>query len=153
MKQIKLIKYGSIVLLLGNIALICYLFFGRPPHPEHPTPKDVIIERLGFDASQIKSYEAAITIHRKGIQQKQGALRNLKKNILADLKSDGKCEINDSLLQKFTELQSEIEQAHFMHFCEIKAICKPNQLKKFDLLVDELDRLFAPHHPPPPPGK
>ena len=41
------------------------------------------------------------------------------------------------------EIQKEIEKTHFQHFLEIKALCRPEQIEDFNLLSEELARIFA----------
>lgn len=137
------------VLVLSNVFFI-WRFLAGPPHPRHGGPKQEIISRLKFDAGQIKKYEGLIKIHRKQIRAQEFKIRKAKKIYFSHLKQNSK-EIDTLQLLKIQNAQAEIEKAHYLHFYEIKSLCRKDQQDEFSSLIDELGELFS--HGPPPPHK
>lgn len=144
MNRKKIISFFCLILLISN-AVLLYFFFQKPPHEG---PRKIIIEKLGFDDKQAQAYKKTILKHRSKIDQKDKEILSLKKTLYSKLNfAENKAE-QDSLISLLGEKQEEIEQIHFAHFLEIKAICKENQLPKFEALSHELAQLFdkKPHH-------
>ena len=44
------------------------------------------------------------------------------------------------------ELQENIEVAHYNHFIKLKALCKGDQVEKFNELSKELAKIFKSRH-------
>ena len=159
MSKIKLLSISVIGLLLINIAIVCFLFFKKPPHPpegmrppmDQAGPKNIIIERLHFDKEQVVTYEKLIQAHQATVKLMDDSIRHAKHALYQTLSHEsfaGK----DSFLNRLSFLQKKIELLHYGHFSDLKKICRPDQLDSFNELTNELARLFAPgkNNPPPP---
>lgn len=133
-----------IVLLLVSNGVLIYFLVGKPPRPEGP--KALIIEQLHFDAKQIKTYELLIQKHRSQINREEQQIRQLKQELYQELNKT--VPKKDSIIAELVFHQKRIEDIHYEHFEDIKAICKPAQLPYFKKLTHELARLFA-HKAPP----
>ncbi|MCB9196087.1 MAG: periplasmic heavy metal sensor [Flavobacteriales bacterium] len=141
----------SIVVLLVLNLILAFLLIQRPPHPDgpkHQEPKEIIIEKLGLDDEQISSYQLLINDHRSSIVEKEEQIMNLKNELYSTLKMDSSSDQAKKLIEELAQLQEDIEHIHYDHFMEIKKICKDDQLTKFNDVINELPKLFAPHHPP-----
>jgi periplasmic protein CpxP/Spy len=143
-------------LLISNILLVVFMMKGRgpghhgPPHHKGGSPRDLIIERLHLDAGQIKKYDTLIKKHRSDLSGYEETLLALKTDLYSNLKNKtDKATIYYSI-DAIAKVQAQIESVHYTHFEDIKNLCKPEQLKDFDKLVNELARIFS-HGPPPPP--
>ena len=135
-------------LVLSNIVLITFLILGKPHHRPHQSPREVIIEKLHFDDAQIKSYDSLITQHQEVISGYQTLLLNAKNELYRELKKPEDGLTRDYLLQKISTIQREIELAHFMHFLDIKKLCRKEQQSDFLQLTDEFGKIFRPAGPP-----
>lgn len=151
MRKITFLTIAVIVLILLNIAVLGFVFTkeNHPNFPEgrHPQPKDIIIKKLHFDEAQQEKYKAEIAKHQKEIRKFDKAIRENKHklyNLLATTYSEQQ---KDSLIGVIVANQRKVEETHFNHFQDIKAICKPNQIEYFNELTRELPKLFAPHKP------
>ena len=51
--------------------------------------------------------------------------------------------IKDSLIELTLVNQKRIEEANFKHFQDIKNICTKSQLEDFNILTEELEKLFS----------
>jgi protein CpxP len=159
MNKNKLFMFLIGALLVTNIVLIFFLINGRGPHPGGPPPhrgegpKNLIIERLHFDEKQVGEYDKLIQEHRKNINDQDLALMNLKNSLYKNLQAEENKTVTDSLINQMGTIQNKIEHIHYAHFEDIKKLCKPEQLKDFNELANELSQIFGPPHGPggPPP--
>ena len=83
MEKTKLLTIGIITLFLLNIGTLGFLFLSdtKEHHlsrhfPEERTkPKEIIVEKLHFDAIQIKKYDQLIAWHRSNIRGLEEKIR------------------------------------------------------------------------------
>jgi Spy/CpxP family protein refolding chaperone len=145
--------------LLLNFATLGFLFISgtkghKPPHdiPEgRHEPKEIIIERLHFDANQQKEYGQLIEWHRRKIRQLEDSIRVSKNELYMLFNNDivdEKAKV--TLINEIALFQKQIEATHFKHFEDIKKLCKPEQQVYFNELTEELGRLFSRNKPPRP---
>ncbi|PBQ34054.1 hypothetical protein CNR22_20475 [Sphingobacteriaceae bacterium] len=155
MKRSKLIILTVTILVLVNLATLAFVLFsktarhenfGRPPRGEGP--KQIIIDRLGYDAAQQKAYQITIDAHRRNSRKLEQASRALHQQLFSLLKEPEYMKKSDSLMNLIALNQKAIDHVNFNHFLEIKALCKKDQLEKFNLLADDLAALFAHNGPP-----
>lgn len=150
MEKTKLLTIAVIGLLLINIGTLGFLLLNgkehRPPHEDgRPEPKEIIIEKLHFDAAQQKEYDNLIRWHRGEITRLDGNIRQAKNELYAQLsQADVQAKVKDSLIAVINSNQKQIEATHFKHFEDIKKLCHKDQMDDFDALTEELSRIFAP---------
>jgi protein CpxP len=150
MTKTKFLTISVIVLLVLNLGTITFLFTRRPPPPfkiEQEGPRKIIIERLGFDKNQIDQYEMLIQKHHEVIKELQDDIKRKKNELYETLTSSDTSKVT-IIEQKISYLQLEIEKTYYQHFQAIKALCKPNQLIKFNDLVKDLAKMFKPQQEP-----
>jgi len=140
-----------VALIVLNLILL-FSFFGMPGSrkPMHKNPKEVIIKRLNFDKEQIKTYENLIEEHHAQMKPPNDSIKLLK-NTLHRLLLQPNDSSKVSIIQKINSLQNEIEYIRYNHFKDIKQLCNKNQLKAFEMVVEDIAKIFGP--PPPPPHK
>jgi len=147
MNKIKLLSFAVIGLLFLNIGIVCFLYLTRPNsnHDHDPRkPKDIIIEKLHFDANQIKKYESFITIYRKNNDSLNVSNKEIKTLLYSQLKQPiVNNKIKDSLIQLLTINQKRIEESNFKHFLDIKNLCRKSQIDDFNSLTEDLEKLFS----------
>ena len=155
MEKTKLLTITVIGLLLLNLGSLGFLFLSSPkgnrppPHEGRPEPKEIIIEKLHFNAAQQKDYTKLIQWHRGEIKNLDKNIRQTKNELYTLLsKSEVNVKTKDSLIILLNSYQKQIEETHFKHFQDIKKLCKPEQQDNFNDLTEELGRIFAPNKPP-----
>ena len=141
MKKNKLVTFIVVVLLLLNFAILGFLFLSKSDR-NTKEPREVIIEKLHFDAQQVEDYDKLITLHRKKIRDLHDSVKNCKNKLYGQLQNVQKTQLTDSLFTKIARYQYQMEQAHYDHFLDIKKICKPNQLEDYNELTAELSEMF-----------
>ena len=145
MKIQKLLIISVVFLLLLNGGIITYLFLSKMGRPEGKRmPREIVIEKLHFDEGQIVAYEKIIRLHQDKIRSLDDSVR-ISKNELYHLLNENSVSNNrkDSLFATLAHLQTQIEQTHYNHFVEIKAICRKEQLEDFKELTEELSSIFS----------
>lgn len=156
MNRLKLLTYSVIGLFLLNVGILFFLFFSRPnrnPEQNNRRPKEIIIEKLQFNSNQIDKYESIIKIYKDQIDSLDRRNKEIKSELYSQLKSPiVNNVIKDSIINLFLANQKRIEESHFKHFQDIKSICNASQLKDFNILTEELGKMFSnqnsrPHGP------
>ena len=130
------------------------LFFGKkgprrgPPGPPGNRPRNIVIEKLGFDEGQVEAYTILIEIHSASIKKHDGALLKLKNELYQQLLIDENTSTVDSLIEAMNVIQKQVEATHFAHFQDIKALCRYDQMEAYEEFVGEISRLFSRQRPP-----
>jgi protein CpxP len=136
-------------LIISNILLIVFISMPKKDHRFHPDkPRNIIIERLQFDEKQIEAYDVLIENHRNQIREKDQQIIELKNKLYENLNQDLNQNVLDSLTSEIASTQKQIETIHYLHFVDIKKLCKDDQLEKYNQLISELSRIFSPPRPP-----
>ncbi len=136
-----------IALSVSNLILVGIIITQKGAHFHPDKPRNKIIEKLHFNANQIEAYDQLIKKHRVGIEQKDNEIREIKNELYKNLVKDEEPMLLDSLTNKISFLQKQIEENHYHHFLEIKALCNGEQETDFKELVKELGQIFS-HKPP-----
>jgi protein CpxP len=148
MNKVKFLYIIIVLLVATNASVLLGVYLHRPHHPHNEGgPKKFIIEKLGLDEAQTKTYDIIIKQHRSSIKSIENNIRKNKDVLFTLLKEDDVTK-KDSIITNLGALQMEIESAHYIHFEAIKKICNDEQLERFDDLTKELGRLFSPPKPP-----
>ena len=147
MSKTKFFGMSAAVLLLINLFLICSIFWGRPHRPRGEGPKNIIIQKLNFDETQVKEYEKLIGWHRTEIKKSEEEIKNLKNQLYSTLTKDSETTIKDSLIKEINNVQLKIENIHYKHFEDIKKLCRPDQQQAYENFTHEVASLFS-HEPP-----
>jgi periplasmic protein CpxP/Spy len=154
MEKTKLLTFSVIALLLLNLGTLGFLVLSKPNHPrglEHGRhkPKEVIIEKLHFDANQITQYETLIKSHQDKIKVLDDSIRSTKNQLYELLRKDVVDEkLKITLIDQISMYQRQIDGNHFNHFEAIKKLCKKDQLDDFNELTEELTRIFSKQNRP-----
>jgi hypothetical protein len=149
MSKTNILTWMVVSLFILNILLIGLILFKPVRRDKREEPKFYIIKTLDFDAAQEKAYEKLIDWHRAQMQTSNQKMMTLKNKLYVTLNDNATTEsIKDSLVRAINAEQLIIEQTNYKHFLDIKKLCKPDQLSKFNQLTQELSKLFSPQHPP-----
>ncbi len=145
MNKIRFYKLIILALMVLNIMLL-FLHFNRPDRPGklQNEPKNIIIEKLNFDAEQIEKYKELIDKHRHLILKNEKEINDIKNKLYLQLNQKTDTTITNNLYNKIAMLQKNTLMLNISHFKDIKNICKPEQLPNFEKLVGELSQIFAP---------
>ena len=148
MKKSTILTIAVIALVFMNIVLMGFTFLKAYPgmQPHRPERRQIIVERLGFDTRQQHEYARLIDWHRQEVERLDRKIRETKDLYYSGIGTMAETE-RDSLLDTLANLHKEVEQAHYIHFTQIRELCKGEQIERFDELAPKLPRIFGP--PPP----
>ncbi|MFL5763959.1 MAG: Spy/CpxP family protein refolding chaperone [Bacteroidia bacterium] len=158
MDKTKLLRFLVVGLVLLNTACIIFLFAGRrhgppfPPPMQGGGPKQIIVDRLHFDAAQQEEFGRLVEVHHHTMDSLVDASKHLHDQLYSLLKSEGMETQADSLMKAIGTNEMQLEQLNFNHFKDIRKLCKPEQKADFDRLADDLGSLFHKGPPGPPPS-
>jgi len=171
----KIIVGAIVVLLLLNLGTLATLWIGhfRGPekiishgpgaHPDHVS--HFLTRELNFDAAQKKEFQRLQSRQIAQMDKFQEEVNTCKRRMMDELlKSSPDPARVKELAAEVGEKEGLKARLVFTHLEEIKAICRPEQKKKFDSIVSELLSVMKPPEPPgeaggrekgppPPPGK
>lgn len=142
MNKVKFLSIIAIGLLVSNLVLVGFMLFKKPKHPMGEGPKKIVIEKLHFDDKQVEQYEAIIQEHQKKIRTSDDEILKYKNALYSTLTKQNNAMERDSLISQIANQQAEVENIHYKHFLEMKALCKPEQQKYFEALTQEIATLF-----------
>jgi periplasmic protein CpxP/Spy len=141
------------ILFLTNIATLSIIWFKKPsPHNpmNDPAKKEkrmgqFMVDQMKFDTVQAAAYwklrDSLVTIQRPVMD----SIRNAKKSFFDLLNQPN---ATDSMLaarsNEIAYFQKRLDQLTFRHFQKVRALCRPDQLQKFDTVIKEIVNRMTP---------
>ena len=133
------------ILLVANIAMVSFFLLKKDADKRDKKPewKTVISgflkNEIGFDTVQLKQYDSLSDRHRDNIKKLMDSLRNTKEKQFKELAS---VNFSDSAMNIIADrsaaTQKTMELNMFNHLRNIRLLCKPDQLPKFDSLFGKV---------------
>lgn len=131
------------VLLLTNVISISLLVKSNYRSDRHWNKEkkskkrdQFIIDKIGFDSSQADQFKEMKENHLKELCSYRDQLNLHRKDMFSNLSNDS-FDIN-AYSQKISNIQSEMDKMAFIHFKEMRTICRPDQLQKFDQVMQKI---------------
>ena len=136
-----------IFLLITNVGmLLFFVFSSKPPVKKEPNREqgggsmyNSLQKEVGFSTAQLDRYQVLRKEQREIVRPLFGELRAAKKNFY-DLLYIGA--VSDSLLiadaDSIAQKQKKLDIQMFHYFKNIRNICTPDQLQKFDSTVNKV---------------
>ena len=158
------------LIITANIVTLAMLWMHRGGH-EHPQGGqgrggmfEYLSKELNLTKQQQDAYDSLRNEHQKATRQIQDSIRNAKDALFSML---GKDSVSNEAItmqsNKAAALSAQLDIITFRHFEKVRALCTPDQQKKFDGIIQEAlrgmgqgpQRQGPPHDgpPPPPPGQ
>lgn len=145
------------ILLITNIATLSIYWFKKPSRgggPPDPAKREkrmgqFMVDQMKFDDTQEAAYwklrDSMITAQRPLMD----SIRRAKKSFFDLLKLQ---DATDSLLHsrsnEIAELHKRLDIVTFRHFQNVRSICRPDQLQKFDTVIKEIVNRMTPFRRP-----
>jgi protein CpxP len=142
---------GIILLLLLNIATIALLWTGKPkqmPPRQRGDAAEFIINEVGFDAAQQRQYHSLIDEHQKNSRALRDEIKIAKDKFFDQLSTSDSSDqgTKDASAEVMKRIQ-QLDMTTFEHFKQVRAICRPDQQKKFDAIIHNAIGLMGPRPP------
>jgi len=154
MKKDSFYKVIIICLLLLNVSMLAFLWYGKKEYHAHNSgPDRMIIERLKLNEKQQQIFEGLKHEHHSQmveIQQEGGKLHDVLFSLLQKQPEDTAAE--NTLLLQIQQNELRKEQVTLEHFRKLRAMLRPEQQPLFDSFISELSRQLMgppPHGGPP----
>jgi hypothetical protein len=133
------------ILLIANIALVSFFMLKKDGgrHEKRTDRKTMIANflknEIGFSETQLHQYDTLSNNHRENIKGMFDSLRSLKdkqfKQLVAGNFSDS---VINSVAEQSAVSQKMMELQMFNHLKNVRLLCKPEQLPKFDSLFGKV---------------
>lgn len=152
----------TLLLLTANIVTLALLWThkGNGSNDRKPPPPlgevfEYLTNELKLDSSQQHTYKQLREEHQGTQRPLQDSIGKAKDAFFALLQQST---TSDSLIQKYSKKIADLEQQKelftFHHFQKLRAICNPEQQKKFDTIIQDVLKRMAPkRRQGPPPGR
>ncbi|MEJ7609884.1 MAG: periplasmic heavy metal sensor [Ferruginibacter sp.] len=145
------------VVITANIVTLAMLWIHRGGHDEKhdrtrgPNLFEYLSKELSFSKQQQDAYRELRNEHREGSRRLQDSIRDAKDGLF-DMLSQNNAEEAAIIQQsnKAASLGSKLDTFTFLHFKKLRALCTPDQQKKFDGIIREALQMMGPRHGPPP---
>ena len=150
---------GLVILLLAANAVTITLFWmGRTrtgPLPQLPPPNtDYLVKELKLDTAQQRQLQELVQAHRAASEKMRLEIKNGKDSLFEGVKRPAASDSTSRLIAaRVSQKISELDLLTLDHFRQIRAICRPDQQKRFDEVIEEVIRRMAPSRPQPPGGQ
>lgn len=150
----KLLLSVIAILFLANIVLVYFLIFGDRHKPER-TARQGMAEQLktevGFSEEQLNQYLLRRDTHMKEMRKLFEELRITKENFFNILSTT--MPGDSAFIAKADEIgekQKRVDLATYQYFTNIRKLCTPEQLPKYDSLYQQvIKRMISGKRPPP----
>ena len=150
----KILVWAVIFLMIANVAVLATIWvMHNKQRPQRGTPADYLVKELGLNDEQENKLQALAKEHHeqseKIKQQIKAARHDLFKLLQQpDVNDSAKKIAADNVARKLEQL----DLLTFDHFKQVRAICTPQQQKKFDEIIEDVLRMIATGQPGPPQG-
>jgi protein CpxP len=140
------------VLLLTNIAVLGYfLWFKKSPRQEGPgrSPgiEAALQKEVGFNDQQIAQYKQLKEEQWKNFRPMFDDMHKAKDSLFNLLSYEN---VNDSVINTTADViaqkQKAIDIRMFNHFRQVRSLCTPEQLPKYDSLIQRMMRKMGRSH-------
>ena len=129
------------ILLVANIAMVCFFFLKKDggKREKRPDRKTMIANflknEIGFNEAQLQRYDSLSTRHNESMKTMFDSSRSSKDRQFKILTA---ADFNDSVMNSVADQSSAsqkiMELKMFNHLKNIRSLCTPEQLPKFDSL-------------------
>ena len=136
------------ILLVANLSMVYFFLMKKDNHKQEKRPdrrtmiSNFLKTEIGFDTVQLQQYDTLSIRHKEGMKKMFDSLRSAKDKQFKKLTADG---FSDSIMNAVADQsaanQKMMELQMFSHLKNVRMLCKPEQLPKFDsLFVKVLNR-------------
>ena len=133
------------ILLVANIALVSFFLLKKDgrKHEKRPDRQTIIAnflkEEIGFSAQQLQEYDTLSSKHKENIKTMFDSLKSSKDKQFKELAignfSDS---VMNSVAGQSVVTQKNLELQMFNHLKNVRLLCTPAQLPKFDSLFSKV---------------
>ncbi|MFY0629453.1 MAG: hypothetical protein JXR05_03670 [Flavobacteriaceae bacterium] len=140
----KLLYAFLIILILANASLLL-MIIKKPGKNDGPQKGGFLVQELNFNEEQKERFLFLDREHRHQMMQMDGELKGLRKKLFNSFDKENFS--SDSLTTRMGEIETEKVQEIFAFFKQVRKICTPDQVSKFDEIIGKALQNRAPQKP------
>ena len=156
----KLLTGLVVLLLVANAATITLFWLDKAKHPPQPkgSPQEFLVKELKLDAKQQEQLDVLRKEHREAADQLREKIKAAKESFFDLLKQDNPADsIKQAAAKNVSSFTEQLDLLTLNHFQKLRAICRVEQQKKFDGIIQQVIRMIGQPRPPgsslgPPPA-
>jgi len=151
----KLLVGLVLLLVVANAATIAFFWFGRHKNqpPAKGSARDFLVNQLKLDAKQTAQYDELIKEHRSNAEQLRIKTKDAKEAFFHLLREPVITDSAKSAAAKAVSVNTEaLDLLTLEHFQKVRALCTPDQQRRFDDIIYEVVRMMGQPRPPGGPG-
>jgi len=144
----KLLTWLVLLLLVANAATITMFWLGRAKVPprRNGKPQEFLVKELNLDSLQQSTFELLRREHKDSAEILRAQVKQEKESFFALLKQSN---VTDSMktaaAKRVSVITEKLDLLTLNHFQQVRAICKPEQQKKFDEIINQVIEMIG--HP------
>lgn len=139
----KFLTIAVILLLLANIALVVFMFFGKEnkgsKHQGGKAGFDKMVKEIGMSDVQKKEYDSMREAHFSTIRPLFDSIRIIRQSLFKLIKEDS---VNEDIINTYTnnisEKQTLADRLTLNHFRKVRKMFDSEQQKKYDDFVQKM---------------
>ena len=151
----KLLTWLVVLLLIANAVTIAMFWLGKAKQPFQQTrsPKDFLIKELKLDTKQQEQVEVLVKEHQQMAELLRERIR-IEKEKFFDLlqQPDATDSAKTAASAAANYLVQKVDLMTLNHFQKIRALCNPEQQKRFDEIIHQVTAMMGQPRPPKGPG-
>ena len=137
-----------VVLVALNIGLVTFMWYTQRPRQEGPDTTRFLINQMHFDKTQEQQYVALQHRLSDSLEPIKDAERKIHDRFFEMMHAENPdTALVAATIESMGHLRSRIEYFTFVHFRQVRALCTPEQQKKFDAVISDLMRHMGPRPP------
>lgn len=140
----KLLYAFLIILVIANASLL-FMIINKPSKKGGSQKENFLTQELNFTEEQKERFLFLDREHRHQMMQMDGELKELRKELFNSFDKENFSP--DSLAVRMGEIETEKHQEIFAFFKQVRKICTPDQVSKFDEIIGKALQRRGPRKP------
>lgn len=130
---------------MANASLL-FMIINRPGMKDGPQKENFLLQELNFNEKQKERFLFLDQGHRQQMMKMDDEIKQLRKELFDSFDKDNFSP--DSIALKMGGLETEKHKELFAFFKEVRKICTPDQVGKFDEIIKKALHKRGPQQPP-----
>ena len=148
----KILVWAVVMLLIINITILSAIWImNHKQDQQKGSPADYLIKELALNTQQQKQLKALARAHHEQSEKIREKIKEARHDLFMQLRQP---DVNDNsgkaAADSAAKYLEQLDLLTFDHFKHVRAICEPQQQKKFDEIIEDVLRMISSG---PPPGK
>jgi hypothetical protein len=140
------------ILLVTNIITLTVFWStkpGKPNNSQRPRMGQFIVDQMKFDSTQENAYwimrDSLVNTQRPVWDSIRAARKRFYDLVNQQMPNDS---VLLSRAHEITEYQQKLDLITLHHFQQVRTLCRPNQVQKFDTVIQEIVNRMTPQRRP-----